>query len=275
MTVIEQSRIPTPEQAAHLFLTPDRAKARLPQMRPPGARALSIPFGEGGALAAFEWGEGLPVLLVHGWEGSHADMDGFVAPLVAAGFRAVAMDLPGHGISTGTLAPIPLMAKAVRAVADAIGGTHGLIAHSIGCAASMTALTRGLDAGRVVLLASPTNYRAQAEMVARFMGLRGEARERMLTVANRLGAELEQIDFASMAPSMRAPALIMHSADDTVCPIVPTRESAKLWPGATFRQLNGLGHMRLLGDAAVIADAVAFVSEPARGGWNRSCRTDR
>ena len=153
MTVIEQSRIPTPEQAAHLFLTPDRAKARLPQMRPPGARALSIPFGEGGALAAFEWGEGQPVLLVHGWEGSHADMDGFVAPLVASGFRAVAMDLPGHGVSTGTLAPIPLMAKAVRAVADAIGGTHGLIAHSIGCAALMTALARGLEAGRVVLLA--------------------------------------------------------------------------------------------------------------------------
>jgi pimeloyl-ACP methyl ester carboxylesterase len=263
MTVIEQSRIPTPEQAAHLFLTPDRAKARRPQQRPPGARSLSIPF-EGGALAAFEWGEGLPVLLVHGWEGSHADMDGFVAPLVAAGFRAVAMDLPGHGASTGTLAPIPLMAKAVRTVAEAIGGVHALIAHSIGCAASMTALARGLDAARVVLLASPTNYRAQAEIVARFMGLKGEARETMLSVADRLGAELEQIDFTSMAPSMRAPALIMHSADDTVCPIAPAREAAKFWRGATFTPLDGLGHARLLGDEAVIADAVAFVSEPLR-----------
>jgi pimeloyl-ACP methyl ester carboxylesterase len=264
MTVIEQSRVPTPEQAAHLFLTPNRAKARLPQQRPPGARASSIPFGEGGALAAFEWGEGLPVLLVHGWEGSHADMDGFVAPLVAAGFRAVAMDLPGHGASTGTLAPIPLMAKAVRTVADAIGGAHALIAHSIGCAASMTALSRGLDVGRVVLLASPTNYRAQAEIVARFIGLKGEAREKMLTTANRLGAELEQIDFISMAPSMRAPALIMHSEDDTVCPIAPARDAAKFWRGATFKQLNGLGHMRLLGDEAVIADTVAFLSQPVR-----------
>jgi hypothetical protein len=54
MTVIEQPRIPTPEQAAHLFLTPNRAKARLPLVRPPDARALSIPFGEDGALAAFE-----------------------------------------------------------------------------------------------------------------------------------------------------------------------------------------------------------------------------
>jgi pimeloyl-ACP methyl ester carboxylesterase len=115
-----------------------------------------------------------------------------------------------------------------------------------------------------VLLASPTNYRAQAETVARFMGLKGEAREKMLSVANRLGAELEQIDFASMAPSMRAPMLIMHSEDDTVCPIAPAREAAKLWHGATFKPLNGLGHMRLLGDAAVIADAVAFVSEPVR-----------
>ncbi len=263
MTVIEQSRIPTPEQAAHLFLTPDRAKARLPQLRPPGARALSIPFGDG-ALAAFEWGEGLPVLLVHGWEGSHADMDGFVAPLVAAGFRAVAMDLPGHGVSTGTLAPIPLMAKAVRAVADAIGGAHGLIAHSIGCAASMTALARGLAARprRASRLADELS-RAGGNRRA-LHGLEGRGARKMLTSANRLGAELEQIDFASMAPSMRAPALLMHSADDTVCPIAPAREAAKLWHGATFKQLDGLGHMRLLGDATVIADAVAFISEPLR-----------
>jgi pimeloyl-ACP methyl ester carboxylesterase len=62
--------------------------------------------------------------------------------------------------------------------------------------------------------------------------------------------------FATMAPSMRAPALIMHSEDDTVCPIAPAREAARLWHGATFKPLNGLG-TRLLGDAAVIAGAVA------------------
>jgi pimeloyl-ACP methyl ester carboxylesterase len=123
----------------------------------------------------------------------------------------------------------------------------------------MTALTRGLNTNRVVLLASPSNYRAQAEMVARFVGLKGEAREEMLAAVNRLGAELEAINFASMAPAMRQPALIMHSEDDTVCAINGARDGAKFWPGATFRTLNGLGHMRLLGDAAVIAEAVAFV----------------
>lgn len=260
MTVIEQSRIPTPEQAAHLFLTPNRTKARVLAERPPGARQLSVPFADGGRLAAWEWGDGLPVLLVHGWEGSHADMDSFVTPLTEAGFRAVAMDLPAHGASSGTLAPIPLMAKAVQAVAGTAGGVHGVIAHSVGCAAAMTAFSRGLDASRVVFLASPSNYRAQAEIVARFMGLKGADRVKMLSVVNQLGAELETIDFAAMAPAMRAKALIMHSEDDTVISIAGARDGAEFWPDATFRTLNGLGHMRLLGDAAVIAEAVAFVT---------------
>ena len=41
----------------------------------------------------------------------------------------VAMDLPGLGVSTGTLVPISL-AKAAHVVADTIGDAHALIAHS-------------------------------------------------------------------------------------------------------------------------------------------------
>jgi pimeloyl-ACP methyl ester carboxylesterase len=113
MTATAQPRIPTPHEAARLFLTPNRNKARVLLERPSDAQRLSIPFGETETIAAWEWGAGPTILLVHGWEGSHADLDGFVAPLIAAGLRAIAMDLPAHGASTGTLAPIPLLAKAI------------------------------------------------------------------------------------------------------------------------------------------------------------------
>jgi pimeloyl-ACP methyl ester carboxylesterase len=39
------------------------------------------------------------VLLVHGWASSAYMWRGWFAPLVSAGFRAVAVDLPGHGLS--------------------------------------------------------------------------------------------------------------------------------------------------------------------------------
>src|SRR5512143_2769531 len=62
-----------------------------------------LPFADG-ELAVTRWGESGPaVLLMHGWGGSRAQMTGFVAPLLAAGFRVVAYDQPAHGESDGPM----------------------------------------------------------------------------------------------------------------------------------------------------------------------------
>lgn len=254
----EALRVPSPRQVARLFLTPARGKARIPVSRPPGATALEFPFGDG-TIAAWEWGKGPTVLLVHGWEGTHADMDHFVMPLVAAGYRVVAFDLPGHGASPGQIAPIPLLARAIRHVADSIGELRGIVAHSIGCAATVTALTRGLAAERVVLISSPSNYRKQARMVARMVGASDADWPATEAELNALGAELSDIDFSAMAPTLTTPALVMHSDDDRVVPFEDSRNATALWLGATFRALSGLGHTRVLGDPDVIADTVDFI----------------
>jgi len=43
--------------------------------------------------------EGIPVLLVHGWGASLYMWRAWFAPLAAAGYRTIAVDLPGHGMS--------------------------------------------------------------------------------------------------------------------------------------------------------------------------------
>jgi pimeloyl-ACP methyl ester carboxylesterase len=55
-----------------------------------------------GPIAMWSAGRGPCVVLVHGWEADHRDMDAFVAPLVAAGRRVVAFDLPAHGEASAT-----------------------------------------------------------------------------------------------------------------------------------------------------------------------------
>lgn len=52
-------------------------------------------------LKGYEGGRGPVVLLVHGWGDSSRSMGAFVTPLIDAGFRVVAMDLPGHGSTSG------------------------------------------------------------------------------------------------------------------------------------------------------------------------------
>src|SRR5690349_395790 len=97
----EQSPAPSRlvQQIIQQFLTPDR---HVRPAREEEVRATGTPLRLGGGLAATAWGEGPPVLLVHGWAGRGTQLGEFVAPLVAAQRRVVALDAPAHGDSPGT-----------------------------------------------------------------------------------------------------------------------------------------------------------------------------
>ena len=64
-----------------------------------GARVLHSPGGDGGALVWHVWGEGPPLLLLHGGSGSWTHWLRNIEPLVAAGRSVWAPDLPGMGDS--------------------------------------------------------------------------------------------------------------------------------------------------------------------------------
>jgi pimeloyl-ACP methyl ester carboxylesterase len=67
----------------------------------PDIRTRQVRLSDGVALRVAESGDpqGAPVLLVHGWAASLYMWRAWFAPLAAAGLRAVAVDLPGHGMS--------------------------------------------------------------------------------------------------------------------------------------------------------------------------------
>jgi magnesium chelatase accessory protein len=67
----------------------------------PGIRVRRAVLPGGLALRVAESGsvDAPPVLLLHGWGASIYMWRAWFAPLVAAGFRVVAVDLPGHGLS--------------------------------------------------------------------------------------------------------------------------------------------------------------------------------
>ncbi|MFP5247732.1 MAG: alpha/beta hydrolase, partial [Thermoanaerobaculia bacterium] len=50
-------------------------------------------------IAAWSWGSGPAVILVHGWGGYAAQLQSFVEPLTRAGYRAIAFDMPAHAES--------------------------------------------------------------------------------------------------------------------------------------------------------------------------------
>lgn len=264
-----------PIEVVRKLLTPGRAGTAGGLAPPaPGATAFSISVGDDD-LAAWAWGPaGQPtVLLVHGWGADRRDMAAFVSPLLSRGLRVVAIDLPAHGRSAGDQASIPDLADGVAAAARAVGPLRGIVAHSVGAAASALALADrdtqpkadAFAVERLVLPASPARYADHVRASARHAGLSAEEEALMQVELAARGVDVARIDLpAVQARVLRRQALralVVHSTDDRVVAVEAARATEAVWPEATFVELQGLSHRGLLFDPGVIARTAAFLTE--------------
>jgi pimeloyl-ACP methyl ester carboxylesterase len=249
------------EQGARMFFTPRRT----PRWRAPAISkiaATSLRFSIGGQeMACWCWGRGPTVILIHGWEGYAAQLTHFVAPLVDAGFRVVTFDMPAHGGSTGQQISVFDMSRAIRAVAEVFSPTRAVIAHSLGGAASILALSEGLKVDRVVLLAPAAEPRHFAKVLARMLGFSKTRTDGMLKrIENRLGMRFEDASTLRMVPKMNVPVLVMHDPHDAEVPFEHGKSIAQAWPGARLEQLNEMGHRRMLRNPNTISAVTAFIA---------------
>jgi pimeloyl-ACP methyl ester carboxylesterase len=210
-----------------------------------------------GTIAYWSAGSGSPVLLVHGWEGTHDDLSGFVAPLVDSGRRVVALDLFAHGESSGSSASLDDLAESVRAAGARFGPFEGVIAHSIGCAAAGIALAGGTLAERAVLVSTPVRYERYVSGYAEHAGIPVSA---LVAAFARRGIDVASFDLQRSAAAIDIAALIVHSLDDRVTLISGAEAVAAAWRNSTFLRVDGLGHMRILRDPDTIAAATRFVT---------------
>ena len=123
------------------------------------------------------------------------------------------------------------------------------------------ALQAGLSVARMVLIASPANYGRYARGFATAAGLSAKEVEDMLDcLREAIGREPREMSMRNSVRGLTQPALFIHSADDPIAPIAASLESAAAWAGARHHRVEGLGHRRILGDASVVAAAVAFIT---------------
>lgn len=242
-----------------LFCTPRR------HHRPAWERQIAA-TGErlriGPGLAAHAWGAGPIVLLVHGWEGRGLQLGRFAEPLVAAGCRVIALDLPAHGESHGTRTDLIECTEALRKVGRDLGPLAGIVAHSFGGAITTLALERGLDVKAVVLIAAPSSI---ADVIRRFgllTGLRGRAMQAFRAgIERQTGVRLADVEIFERVAALRVPALIVHDRGDTEVPFHDAERLSAQWPGSTLIATGRLGHRRILKDDEVIRRSVAFIEQ--------------
>lgn len=251
---------PSPDLAAGIaFRLWFRTGPRLP--RRPEAGALwsgadpLLLHHRGDLLRGAAWGDGPRVLLVHGWGGDSSQLSELVRPLVEAGYRVMAYDLPAHGVNPGRRTNLFESADAISAIGREHGPLHAVVAHSFGTLASLVAVRQKLLTDRLVALAPTVLLDTMIAGFAELLGLSHPVR-------NRLAGRV--LEFAGREfwtdLSQPHPALIIHDDTDALAPIANAEYLASVWRYARLSRTSGLGHYRLLRDPGVIARVVDFVA---------------
>ncbi|HET7504149.1 MAG TPA: alpha/beta fold hydrolase, partial [Kofleriaceae bacterium] len=217
--------------------------------------------GEHRRLAAWRWGHGPTVLLVHGWEGRGSQLGAFVDPLVAAGLSVVAFDAPGHGDTAGHRLYLADLADCVADIARAVGPLHAIIAHSFGAAAVLMAHSRGaVDARRNVMIAPNAIIPDAVARFAQRVALDDGDRELLeLQLAHHNGVALDALGLAQLVGHRDTALLVIHDRDDREVPFTHGEQLAATWCNATLHPTAGLGHRRILREPSVIAGVVDFI----------------
>jgi len=217
-------------------------------------------------LPAWRWGTGASiVLLVHGWEGRGSQLGAFVAPLLAQGLSVVTFDAPGHGDAPSRTASLVEHARAVASAGLHLGRLHGLIAHSVGGAASLYATRLGLRVGRLALVSPPTSPDRFSSGFAKLLDLPLELHHAMLVrLESRYGVSIHDLDVRVDAERFAAPLLVVHDEGD---PVVPPADGATLAgcaPQGALVATKDLGHNRILRAQATLDVIIPFMAAGER-----------
>lgn len=244
---------------ARLFATPKRYD-RPSHEKEWIAKAKPIEFRCG--LKGYKFGEGPPVLLVHGWEGRGSQLAGFAAPLVAKGYSVYAVDGPAHGESPGQQTTPVHFARFIMSVAQEIGPLKGLIAHSFGAGCSTLAVHDGLQTEKLILIASPDRYARVVEHFCDLVGFSPDTKEIFFKhVTQRVGMRPEDLQISNLAKRLPAKLMIVHDKNDKAVPFNTSENIHAAVNDSVFITTEKLGHRRILKDPQVIEKVVDFIHD--------------
>jgi pimeloyl-ACP methyl ester carboxylesterase len=217
----------------------------------------------GEELKVWRFGVGPAILLVHGWGGSGAQLSCFIEPLLEAGFSVITFDGPGHGQSSGRIASLVHLGTAILDIAKSVGPIHGVIAHSVGAAATSIAVDRGLELERAVFIGPPADAAVWFEKFAATLELTDRAKEAARErVENLVGVDFDQLNADAIGWPRSIELLVIHDRNDREVPFSDGEKIVRIADGK-LAATDGLGHRRILSDPTVISTALLFFASTA------------
>lgn len=252
------------QMAMRVFCTPPqpRVRSKEKQFLDTARQVRSTVAGQ--PIVEYHWGDASAplVLLSYGWAYNAGRWRHFVPDLVAAGFRVLAYDPPGHGLAPAGLLTIPVNAAIIRALLENYGAPYAVVGHSFGGSSSVYALKdlpQALHPQRMVVMASFSFAPRVFAEYKRELGLWSPLYWRMVRrFEKQVGRPLEYYDFALMTAAFaHIEALLVHALADEVTPYAESRRYHDFWRGSYLYSPKEGGHH--LGTQAITQSVLRFV----------------
>ena len=208
--------------------------------------------------------KGKQILLVHGWESRATQMYGLVKGFVEQGYTVFAVDMPGHGHSSGETSNAYLFSETVRLAQKELGHFHAIIGHSMGASASAIAVGNGVTTDKLVLISGASSIESVLRRFSEFVGLNTNTTHKFVEfISHTVGVTTKDLDAAELLQSCDIPALIIHDESDIEVPVSESKRLAPLFNDAELFVTQGLGHRKILQSEAVKTKISSFVNAVA------------
>lgn len=216
-------------------------------------------------IPTWSWGaqDAPRVLLAHGWGVAPAFFGPLVEKLLAQGWHVTTYLAPAHSETRPTKTTGFTLVHALRAIIDATGPYDALVGHSLGAGMIIMGSKIGIAAERLVLISPVTDLVDHTDRFAAAMGMPVRVAERM----RRRIYEQYNDDFKPLGSywndlfetRVASPTLLVHDENDELMGVSQSEYIVQRWPDARLVRTQGLGHVKILRNPAVVAGIAQFL----------------
>jgi esterase/lipase len=201
---------------------------------------------DGGKIQVFKWGTGdRKILFLHGWQSHTFRWKNYVERFPLDQFTLIAIDAPGHGLSSGSYLTVPYYSDAVEEIINTYGEIHTVISHSLGAFTALYTLYRlpELPVKRLVLLASPGDATEFIEFYKQTLKLNSKALQAIHKHFEKVITEpVSYFSAPKFASTLTHHSLIIHDEGDDETSHQNSVAIHRSMKGSTLVITQGLGH---------------------------------
>jgi pimeloyl-ACP methyl ester carboxylesterase len=245
------------KKALDMFFTPKKHPSKTWEID--GLKTAKNITLEGG-INCLVWGEGKPILLMHGWEGRASQMAVFLPYLSSSEYQLIALNAPAHGLSEGMRSNPHKFIKAIFTAQQHFGDFHAIVGHSMGGGSAVYAALENLNVNKVISIAGPNNFENLVRAFALFVGLRGKALNLfMQQTEEEVDLPFSTLNLASRVTNLNKPLLVIHDEDDVEVPFVGASRYKDTIAQGEFYATKGLGHRKIMQSPEVLQKVADFI----------------